>query len=257
MATGPTSSAVTARSMIDAMAMPMLGDSACRRTASSMWSAPGMVADRAQSWSVAQERSSADLSFDFVTPELVLAARVYGLGPAEAAQAARLAIAGPGQLSAMAGMVDRTFVQAMAADADRREAGMRAVSAYPQAPADARRGDGDICDGARRRRRGDVAVDHARAGSLDVDGAGGRCRAGVPRRDADDRDLVRRRAPHAAWRVPVAGGDDRCAPAQRRGARWSDVDVGRRARAARRASGRRDRDLRRVLRRAVAARLRW
>ncbi len=130
-AASPTSSAGTARSMIDAMTMPMLGDSPTAPGASAMWSAPGMVADRAQSWSVAQERSAADMSFDFVTPELVLAARVYGLGPAEAAQAARLAIAGPGQLTAMAGMVNRTFVQAMAADTQRREA-MRAISAYPE-----------------------------------------------------------------------------------------------------------------------------
>ena len=60
-------------------------------------------------------------SFDFVPPELVLAARVYGLGPAEAAQAARLAIAGPGQLSAMAGAVNRTFVQALAIEHERRD----------------------------------------------------------------------------------------------------------------------------------------
>ena len=70
---------------------------------------------------MAQERSAADLSLDFVTPELVLAARVYGLGPAEAAQAARLALAGPGQLTAMASAVDRTFVQALAIESIRRE----------------------------------------------------------------------------------------------------------------------------------------
>ena len=81
-----------------------------------------MIGERAHGWAVAQERSSSDLSLDFVSPELVLAARVYGLGPAEAAQAARLAIAGPGQLGAMASTVDRTFVQAMAIDADRRRA---------------------------------------------------------------------------------------------------------------------------------------
>src|SRR5262249_31837577 len=44
----------------------------------------------------------------------------YGLGAAEAAQAARLAIAGSSQLTAMAGTVDRTFVQALAAEAARR-----------------------------------------------------------------------------------------------------------------------------------------
>jgi len=101
----------TARMMIEAMSLPMLGETAERSPA---WSAPGMIADRAHQWSVAQERSSTDLALDFVTPELVLAARVYGLGPAEAAQAARLAMVGPGQLGAMASTVDRTFVDAMA-----------------------------------------------------------------------------------------------------------------------------------------------
>jgi hypothetical protein len=114
-----------ARSLIEAMALPMLGEatlgqpmvapSGSPERAGAAFAAPGMIADRAQQWSVAQERSSADLSFDFVAPELVLAARVYGLGPAEAAQAARLAVAGPGQLSAMASAIDRTFVQAMQA----------------------------------------------------------------------------------------------------------------------------------------------
>lgn len=120
-----------ARSMIETMTMPMLADTAALddfnaieiaglSTQSSSYAAPGMIADRALGWSVAQERSTSDLSFDFVSPELVLAARVYGLGPAEAAQAARLAIGGPGQLSAMAGAVDRTFVQALAIESERR-----------------------------------------------------------------------------------------------------------------------------------------
>ncbi len=127
---------------MESMAMPTLGETAALRelgaidlagtTAhASSYAAPGALADRAQSWSVAQERSSADLSFDFVPPELVLAARVYGLGPAEAAQAARLALAGPGQLSAMAGAVDRTFVQAFAIEQERRTG--KAVTAYPTA----------------------------------------------------------------------------------------------------------------------------
>lgn len=102
----------TARTMIEAMSLPMLGEAALDPSAA--WAAPGMIGDRAHTWSVAQERSSTDLALDFVTPELVLAARVYGLGPAEAAQAARLAIVGPGQLGAMASAVDRTFVDAMA-----------------------------------------------------------------------------------------------------------------------------------------------
>ncbi|HET7502467.1 MAG TPA: hypothetical protein VFK02_15715 [Kofleriaceae bacterium] len=114
----PTLSTSAARMMIDAMTLPML--SQLDAEPASAWAAPGMVAERAQSWSVAQERSSSDLALDFVTPELVLAARVYGLGPAEAAQAARLAVVGAGQLGAMASTVDRTFVEAMAIVRDAR-----------------------------------------------------------------------------------------------------------------------------------------
>ena len=127
-----TMSQMIGQSMVDAMSLPMAGAAmgmfahpGVLEQASGesqhvpTFAAPGMIADRAQAWSVAQERSSADLSFDFVTPELVLAARVYGLGPAEAAQAMRLAIAGPGQLATMASTVNRTFVQAMAIAAAR------------------------------------------------------------------------------------------------------------------------------------------
>jgi len=131
-----------AYSALDSMAMPTLGDAAALRELgaidlagttehASSYAAPGAIAERAHSWSVAQERSSADLSFDFVPPELVLAARVYGLSPAQAAQAARLALAGHGQLSAMAGAVDRTFVQAFAIEHERRSG--KAVTAYPTA----------------------------------------------------------------------------------------------------------------------------
>jgi hypothetical protein len=104
--------ASVARTMIDAMTLPMLGDGDAEQPIA--WGAPGQVAERAHAWSVAQERSASDLALDFVTPELVLAARVYGLGPAEAAQAVRLAVAGAGSLGAMASLVDRTFVEAMA-----------------------------------------------------------------------------------------------------------------------------------------------
>jgi len=139
-ASAPTvaaASAPLARTMVDSLSLPMLGDTATAYDSygdaahATTYTAPGMIAERAQAWSVAQERSSSDLAFDFVTPELVLAARVYGLGPAEAAQAMRLAVAGPGQLSAMAGAVDRTFVQAMAIEAERRGDKTRVVTAYP------------------------------------------------------------------------------------------------------------------------------
>ena len=132
----------SAQTMVDAMSLPMVGEttiaqpgileSAAGAARVPSFGAPGMIADRAHTWSVAQERSAADLSFDFITPELVLAARVYGLGPAEAAQAMRLAIAGPGQLAAMASTVNRTFVQAMAIEAARTEqGGATPITAYP------------------------------------------------------------------------------------------------------------------------------
>jgi hypothetical protein len=140
------------RGMVESLARPMLGDMAAFGEPATLampgtsaragsYAAPGMIADRAHAWSVAQERSSADLAYDFVPPELVLAARVYGLGPAAAAQAARLAIAGAGQLTAMASAVDRTFVQAIAIESERRGERGRVVTAYPisadAAPAEA------------------------------------------------------------------------------------------------------------------------
>ena len=72
---------------------------------------PGMTAELAQGFAIGHERSAADLAFDFVAPEQVLAARVYGFGAAEAAQAARLAVAGPAGLSAMASALDLTFLR--------------------------------------------------------------------------------------------------------------------------------------------------
>jgi hypothetical protein len=132
-APAPAASTPLARSMVDSIALPMLASMDMDDAVgdATTYAAPGMIAERAQAWSVAQQRSSADLAFDFITPELVLAARVYGLGPADAAQAMRLAVAGPGQLGAMAGAVDRTFVQAMAIDAERRGERTRMVTAYP------------------------------------------------------------------------------------------------------------------------------
>jgi hypothetical protein len=125
-----------ARSMLQSMSMPMVGET--EPSAIGGWTSPGAIADRAFGYSLAHERSTADLSFDFVPPELVLAARVYGLGPAEAAQAARLAIAGPGQLTAMANTVDRTFVNAMAIEAERRESreGRAITTAFPSKTGD-------------------------------------------------------------------------------------------------------------------------
>lgn len=120
-----------ADAMVSAMALPLLSEALDESPGTldisgvhqhvATYAAPGMIAERAHAWSVAQERSTSDLAYDFVPPELVLAARVYGLGPAEASQAMRLAAAGPGQLVAMAGTVDRTFVQVLQVEADRRD----------------------------------------------------------------------------------------------------------------------------------------
>lgn len=87
---------------------------------------PGMLAQRALGFGATQSSQTADLSFDFVPPELVLAARVYGFGATEAAQAARLAMGGSTGLSAMAGAVDLRFISlmgpAMGAGAGRQDA---------------------------------------------------------------------------------------------------------------------------------------
>ena len=199
-----------ARSLVESLSLPMLAETASMRepgtvdvggaTAhSASYASPGMIADRAQAWSIAQERSTADLSFDFVTPELILAARVYGLGPAEAAQAARLAIAGPGQLTAMAGAVDRTFVQAMAIESERRGERARVTTVYPVS--------GD-------------EVGQAPSAPQSTFG-------------------VARRAPRGAFLWPAAAIAALGLSAGH--ARWRAIDVGRCARAPRRASSRRAR----------------
>lgn len=101
---------------------------------------PGMTAQRALGFGAVQSTQAADLSFDFVPPELVLAARVYGFGPAEAAQALRLAMGGSTGLAAMAGAVDLRFVAmagpAAPASRDSREAA-RAIELAQARPADA------------------------------------------------------------------------------------------------------------------------
>ncbi|HTR49773.1 MAG TPA: hypothetical protein VMJ10_03635, partial [Kofleriaceae bacterium] len=132
--------AATSRDLVASLALPMLGDPESAPTTAAAApqqavasTAPGMLAERAHAWSVAQERSSSELALDFVSPELVLAARVYGLGAAEAAQAMRLALAGPGQVSAMASAVDRTFVQMMRAESERRRGSVPAGDAAPEA----------------------------------------------------------------------------------------------------------------------------
>lgn len=94
---------------------------------------PGRTALRAEAWSVEHERGAADLSFDFVTPELVLAARAYGLSPVDAARAARLSIAGTAGLTSLASAVDLTFVEAFARSPQARAAQASQVNQASQA----------------------------------------------------------------------------------------------------------------------------
>jgi hypothetical protein len=109
-ALGPTPSAATsaAEALLATLTAPIA--SAAPISDARLATVPGALAKQMHDWSVVHERSTADLAFDFVDPELVLAARVYGLGPAEAAQAARLAIGGQSQIAAMASAIDQTFL---------------------------------------------------------------------------------------------------------------------------------------------------
>ncbi len=96
---------------------------------------PGSLAELILSWSVAEERAVTDLSFDFVAPEMVLAAKVYGLSPAVAAQAARLAVAGPGAIASLATSVDLTFLRGFQqAHAQQQPGGAFAPAAAARAP---------------------------------------------------------------------------------------------------------------------------
>src|SRR5690606_21787771 len=70
---------------------------------------------------------------------MVLAAKVYGLSPGAAAQAARLAVAGPGAIASLATSVDLTFLrgfqQAQAQQATASAAAaQRAAASAPFAP---------------------------------------------------------------------------------------------------------------------------
>ena len=62
-----------ARTLVDSLSLPMLAETAAMRDPGTLdvaggvahvpsYGAPGMIADRAHAWSVAQERSSADLA---------------------------------------------------------------------------------------------------------------------------------------------------------------------------------------------------
>ena len=71
---------------------------------------PGALGERLQQQSMAMQRAVADLSFDFVVPELVMAAQLYGLDASSAAAAARLSTGGQKELSLQAAALDQTLV---------------------------------------------------------------------------------------------------------------------------------------------------
>ncbi|MBK9030070.1 MAG: hypothetical protein IPL61_01815 [Myxococcales bacterium] len=103
---------------------------------------PGSLAEAALAWSVNEERTAANLAFDFVTPELILAAKVYGLSAGAAAEAMRLASAGPTSMAAMATHLDLTLLRAFQAAPAATRAGaagtaraQRSVGQEPGAPA--------------------------------------------------------------------------------------------------------------------------
>ncbi len=71
---------------------------------------PGALGAALQSWAYTVERDASSLALDFVVPELLVAAQMFGFGPAEAAQAQRLALGGQPLLAALADGIDRQFL---------------------------------------------------------------------------------------------------------------------------------------------------
>jgi hypothetical protein len=85
-----------------------------------------VLAESAHNLALDRETQVAGLAADFVSPEQVLAARVYGLTPAHAVHAVRLASRGPSALQSMAGAIELTFLRALGRDpamSDTRGAG--------------------------------------------------------------------------------------------------------------------------------------
>ncbi len=79
----------------------------------SEWGRPGQAGLRAQKFSMETESGAADLSYDFVAPEMMLAAKQYGFSAGQAAQATRLSLVGPQGINRLASSVDLTFLSAM------------------------------------------------------------------------------------------------------------------------------------------------
>jgi hypothetical protein len=139
-----------------ASAVPdVLADGGVADGAAPIGARPGDLAERATELGHATELSAAELSFDFVAPETVLAARGYGLPAGDAMMAERLGRASTGTLLATAAAVEQRFVHAVLADRD--------------AAADA---DGGAAGPARRLPRGAFLWPAAALGSLGVQALG-------------------------------------------------------------------------------------
>ena len=74
----------------------------------------GAVGQLARRFGLERTHAASDLSLDFIEPEILAAARVYGFGPNEAARANRLAHQDETNLSALSDSVAMTFVAAVA-----------------------------------------------------------------------------------------------------------------------------------------------
>jgi hypothetical protein len=74
---------------------------------------PGDMGARAESFAHWRSMTASDLALDFLSPEVLAAARAAGMGPIEAGRAQRLAASGRPHLAALAAAVDRVFVDAL------------------------------------------------------------------------------------------------------------------------------------------------
>jgi hypothetical protein len=75
--------------------------------------APGAVGQMARSFATERALAASDLSLDFVSPEILAAARVYGFDADDAARAVRLAESGDAPLAALKDAVAMTFIRAV------------------------------------------------------------------------------------------------------------------------------------------------
>jgi hypothetical protein len=90
------------------LAVPAVAAALVRRSP-----APGAVGQMARSFATERALAASDLSLDFVSPEILAAARVYGFDADDAARAVRLAESGDAPLAALKDAVAMTFIRAV------------------------------------------------------------------------------------------------------------------------------------------------